>query len=74
MLICISGGRECNGCMFCMDEEKIVGKKAPDALMYDDAPEIPEEAIPEVHEAPVLEIPKEEKPVKKATTRKKTTK
>ena len=55
-------------------EENIVGKKAPDALMYDDAPEIPEEAIPEVHEAPVLEIPKEEKPVKKATTRKKTTK
>lgn len=57
-----------------LNEEKIVGKKAPDALMYDDAPEIPEEAIPEVHEAPVLEIPKEEKPVKKATTRKKTTK
>ena len=26
MLTCISGGRECNGCMFCMDEEKIVGK------------------------------------------------
>lgn len=57
-----------------LNEEKIVGKKAPDALMYDDAPEIPEEAIPEVHEAPVLEIPKEEKPVKKTTTRKKTTK
>ena len=54
--------------------EKIVGKKAPDALMYDDAPEIPEEAIPEVHEDPVLEIPKEEKPVKKTTARKKTTK
>lgn len=56
------------------NEEKIIGMKASDALPIADPPEIPEDSISEVHKAPVLEVPKEEKPVRKTTAKKKTTK
>ena len=51
-------------------EEKIVGRKAPNALPIEPPKEVPKEFVEEVKES----VPVEKKPVKKATTKKKTTK
>ena len=58
-----------------LKEDKIVGKKAPKAVIYDDAPDLPEIEVPvakeEVKVEPVIET-NSEKP-KKSPARKKTT-
>ena len=52
-------------------KDEIVGVKAPKVLPVEDAPDVPEEFIPEV--APVEEKKVEKKPVVRKTTAKKKT-